>query len=413
VADVNFRTVRVKVNGTTGNQDITISGFGTPKAAMFFYDNTVTNGAIRNSTRNSTGYTDGTNQGCVAVTSSNGVATTDSSRRIDDNAVILEMSAGAIQGEANFVAWITDGVRINISDAAFSARFVTVVLINGSDVTGSHVEVSAQLTSMTNNINTVGFEPDLVFINTVGAPTANNIDNNLILSSGIGVNDGTDKNFSVMSFDQNGQSVQSNTGQYTSDTYAVGQFFNNVLSWGGIIESYDSSGFNINTNASPGNDRVLFLALQFSSSPLMDASIEDSPTSTGSKSFGSTSSEPDFSMFITGHNSSLDTGQSGLGAGIFTADSSDQYSTMYSSEDAAVTSVVSSLSESGGLTTLFNGAKDNISTFTGFTATGADFNFTTVDATPRKWISLFIGEAASGGISIPVIMNQLRNQGIA
>lgn len=400
MSNVNFRTVRVALNTSTGTQDITIPGFGTPKAAIFIYDIPTSNDTITITSRNSKGYTDGTNQCVAGVVSIGNQGTSNTARMTRNDRVISQVTSVGESASASFDSWITDGVRINISDAPSVASFVTVTLINGTDVTDAHAEFSASLTSTSNNITTLGFEPDIVFIDSIGSSASSAVVGaHAIISSGIAINDGTDKNFSVMNFDEDNQAT-SDTGQLTSSTYCTGQFFNGTMQWGGAIENYDADGFNINTNASPGNDRVIFLALKFSNSPMISASIEDSPTATGSHSFGSAPSIPSYLYMITANNTILETAENGLGISNFVGDSTNQYTQGWSSRDANTTTLVNSISKSGGLTQLFNGSKQFDSTFTSFTATGADFNFTTTDSTARKWISLFIGEGAASGITV-------------
>lgn len=397
MANENLKPIRVLLNNTTGTQDITIPGFGTPKAAIFYYNIDVADNTVKGTIRKSVGYTDGTRQAVSAIASDDGQSTTATKRMQRDDAVICEITgAGTLTAQVNFDQWIVDGVRVNITTASALQRLCTIVLINGDDVAGAHVESTGQLSTGINNINTVGFEPSLVFIDSVGLPDVNTFNDHSVLSSGIALNDGTDKNMSVMGFNQNA-ALTSNTGQYTSVTHVVGQYFNASIAWSGVINNYDSQGFDINITGATGGDRVVFLALKFTNNPLIELTQEDSPTSTGTKSFGSTASTPSFSMLMTGNNSLTATGQSNLGGGIFVADSSNQYGMSISSESGVTTTVEDEINKSGGLVQLLNGAKQFDSTFTGFTATGADFNFTTVDGTARKWISLFIGDAATSG----------------
>jgi len=400
MADVNFKVVRVALNTSTGTQDITISGFGTPKAAIFYSDGVLTDDTITNSTRNSVGYTDGTNEAVVANFSLNGFSASDTSRLHRTDSVILVISQTAETGRANFDSFITDGVRIDITDAPPTANFVTVILINGDDVSDVKVETK-QLTTTSTVITTVGFESSLVFLNSVGINAIDgSVGGQALMSNGIAVNDGSDSNFGILQFDQDAQGT-SNTGQFTSNTDSVGQFFNNSLTWGGDVNTYTSTGFTISTSASPGDDFVSYLALKFTNSPLVDVSIVDSPTATGDKSFGSTASQPDFNLMITGNSTALDTNTSGVGFSTFVADATNQFGNSYSMEDAAATMVVDSISASGNLVQLFNGVKEFEASFTNFTSSGADFNFSTVDGTARKWISLFIGSgAASTGVTV-------------
>lgn len=397
MADVNFAVTEVSAMGSTGNQDITISGFGTPKAAMFYFNVDTVNDTIGGTFRRSVGFTDGTNEAVCSFSSRNNSSTTSlTARSSSASAIILEVNDvdATTLSEASFVSFITDGVRINVSNASGSARLLKVVLINGSDVVSAKVD-NKLVGNPTTVVSDLGFEASLVFVSGIGggAPPFSSMAG--ILTEGFAVNDGVDSNFGLLQFDQNGQ-VSSVTGKYISETYCCGQYHADTITWLGNIDNYTSSGFTINSTASPASDHIFFLALEFSGSPLIDASIIDSPTTTGNKSFGSTASTPSFMYALTSDNTLVDTGQGNLATSVFLADDTNQFGLSISSSDGVTTTNTDRISKSGGLVQITGGVKQFDSTFTNFTATGADFNFTTVSGTTRKWISLFIGDGATG-----------------
>lgn len=394
MADVKFETIRVALNGSVGTQNITISGFGTPIAAIFTAETLNTDNTITAGSEISVGYTDGTSSACVVVDSVDGVSTTNTNRAQRTDRVLSNVGLSV---SSSFSSWVTDGVQITNNSA--STRFVTVTLIGGADVINAKVEFK-QLTSTSNNITTTGFEPDLVFLNSIGLNTlAGSTVSTDLLSNGIAINDGVDSNYGYLQYQENAVTT-TNTGQWVSSTHSVGQYFNGSLNWGGAVGSYVTSGFTITTSASTGNDYICYLALKFQNSPLIDVSIEDSPTVTGTKHFGSTGSAPSFHMMLTSNAPSLVAASSGLGHTFYTADTTNQYTNGISGQDNVSTSVTDSISTSGRLQQLFNGAKQFDSTFTSFDSTGANYNFTSVDGTSRKWISMFIGDGVGGGISI-------------
>jgi len=397
MADVKFETVRVALNTGTGTQDITISGFGTPVAAMFYFEWATADDTITARTRSSVGYTDGTNQCVTAITSIDNVTTSNTARIQNSTNVIQEITTGSTQGAAKFDSWVTDGVRIDITNAPSGAFFVTVVLIGGADVVSAKAALSATMTSAT-TVHTVGFEADLIFTNCIGSANnnASSPEGALIFSSAISVNDGSDSNYMVGMHAEDNAST-SDTYNYTSTVYCIGQVNNSGGAvWLGGINTYTSTGFTVSATTTP-SDKFCYLALEFANNPTITVAMEDSPTVTGTKSFGATSTTPEFGMVISGGNSSLATFQSNTMVGMFVADASNQYGWSFVDEDAKAVTVCKSIIKDGGLVQLITASTKFDSTFTGFTSTGMDLSFTEVNATARKWITLFIGDGAVAG----------------
>lgn len=397
----NFKTVRVLLNNSVGTQDISIAGFGTPKAAMFFYGIGESNDTIRASLRVSEGYTDGTNQAASSSFSLDGQATSATGRINSSNSVIIGagVSASSPSVKASFSQWITDGVQINITAAASAPRYLTVVLINGSDVLNAAV-VTTQLTSTSNVISSLSFEPSYVYLNSIGLNSVNGATSNSIslFSSGIAINDGSDSNCGQLCYDSDNAST-TNAGQYTSNTYSVGQFFSGSLSWGGSVGSYTANGFTITTTASPGNDYISFLAIELGSGAQIKIVSHDSPTSTGNHSFTGAGFTPTYAMLMGGNATAYNSPSNSFTISTFNSDDTNQSTSAFSSLDSQASSVAKSISKSGGIVQLNGNSKQFESTFTGFTSDGMDHNFTTVDGSARKWAAFYIG-AQSSGVSI-------------
>ena len=388
----SLRTVRVLTLGSTGTQDITIAGFGACIGAIFDMNVGDVDNTVQTTDRRSIGYCDGTQQAVSLVGAVNGVSTSNTARLESSTSVIGELDgSGTVIGAAAFDSFITDGVRINVTSASATPRFCIVTLIGG-DATDVKVNFSPAIGSGNTVVNTVGFEADLVMTSCVGAPSnAGSLDHSII-SRGIAVNDGVDSSFMRATFDRDGVGT-TRTGVYVSDTYATGQYFGDVLNWGGSIGSYTSSGFTV-THGSASNDVFAYIAIKFANT-FVKASIEETPAFTGSKSFGSTPSTPNFLQILGSDAGALNTSTQGLGASDFYGDATNQYSVSSYSADAVVVTDNGKINKTGGLIQLTSAGTTQLdSTFTGFTATGADFNFTTTTAT--KSIVLFVGAVSSG-----------------
>lgn len=172
---VTVATTRVACNTSTGNQDITTTDLGglTPKAAYFAATSATSDGTAANHWVLSTGAATGTgNRWAVASSSEHGIGATDSHRRMtnDECVMLLDPADGTIDGEADFVSFIEDGVRINWGDAPAAAYLLTVVLFAGTDLSAlADSQTTVATTDNTLDITDVGFEPDQVIFGSHGA----------------------------------------------------------------------------------------------------------------------------------------------------------------------------------------------------------------------------------------------------
>lgn len=156
-ADVQIRGVRKNLTGSTGTMDFTVPGFGTPKAALFFVTLAATNDAVQSYTIYGVGGTDGTRQWSHCFFSLYDVATTDT-KRVTSDADVLSYITGAYDVRAQFSSWITDGIRINVSQNSGSrTSLVTCILFGGSDLT-AYATTVAQAALDADTIVTPGFE---------------------------------------------------------------------------------------------------------------------------------------------------------------------------------------------------------------------------------------------------------------
>src|SRR4030065_1189114 len=134
---VSVVTTRVACNTSTGTQDITISGCGTPKAARFTLVRAATDGTAANHAVISYGFTDGTRQFAISFEDENALATTETYQAKSSALVVRIGNGGAdgtLEGSAEFSAWITDGVRIDWTDAPDAAYLLIVDLFGGTDL---------------------------------------------------------------------------------------------------------------------------------------------------------------------------------------------------------------------------------------------------------------------------------------
>ena len=392
----DITTTRVLLNNTTGTQDITVSGFGTPSAAIVILQQVTANDTITTDAKISIGATDGATDVVNYIQSRDLSSTSSTNRRTATGILgVIYNNSSTVVHQCAFDSWLTDGIRINNTTAA-SDIFATVILFK-------NVQADAFLEQMltTSESVTVGFEADLVFMLSTGN-NALTYGVNAISSFGIAHNDGTDANYGQFYFDRDSQST-TQTGSYISNTYSFGQYFNDTLTWGGSVGSYTSTGFTLTASASTGNDYAAGLAIKFNNATNISTAIVDSPAATGAVNYDSAGFTPDFGLYLTTKNTAVDTVQTVArqSIGVWSIDSNSYQSNAYFSDDAAsTTDAVSLVSDSKLKDLTSSSAAANDGTFVGFDTNGFDFNFTTVSSPQRKWIELAIGAAAGGAINV-------------
>ena len=131
---VDIATVRAAATTSVETQDFTISGFGTPKAAMFIVTKGVTDNTAAAGAMMAVGFTDGTRDKCGTVHAKDANATSVTEATFSTAHCIFLIDDTGTLATATFDSWITDGVRIDWADAPPSAYLVTVVCFWGSGI---------------------------------------------------------------------------------------------------------------------------------------------------------------------------------------------------------------------------------------------------------------------------------------
>lgn len=133
-ADIKVEVIQVALSGSTGTQDITISGFGTPKAAMFMATLNYSLNTLQDYVFWSHGVTDGTNQWAAGGFNAHNTGATSDTKTFTTTRCIETVNGTGTDVEATFSTWITDGVRINVNKNSSSrTTILTVVLFGGAD----------------------------------------------------------------------------------------------------------------------------------------------------------------------------------------------------------------------------------------------------------------------------------------
>jgi hypothetical protein len=293
------RVTQVACNTSTGNQDITINGIGTPKAAMFYLTPAIAQNTAVDHARLSVGATDGTNSRVIHGRTRTGVTTSDTRRR-GRTAAVCQMYAGTattIEAEASFSQWITDGVRINWSTAPPAGWLLTVVLFGGSDVSAYVGDFATSGTNGgTNDVTAPGFKPSMVFSFGNGTGLNNSDQTHHPLNLGVAVRGAAD------SITQRGASwatLHSSTSHPVTAAIDNRYFQVNLNPAGGYSRSAEltlwlSNGFRctMRQGDTAAALTLAYLALDFGSGVQCWTDTLGMPTATGSQSITGPGFEP-------------------------------------------------------------------------------------------------------------------------
>lgn len=393
------------LNTVTGNQTVSVSGFGTPVAAIFIASANQTSGNSAGAVM-SFGATDGTNQWVTAAKSAHGVTPTSAAcgRRAATDECIMIMngsnSNNNVVVEANLVSFGSDEFTINIgaTGGAGTDYLVTAILFGGTAGSGWSAKAGTTTLATQNNVKTI----------TPGFQT-----NALIVDHALGLAF-TDVGTAVSGFDQgwasyDGTTIRQCAAQYRSDganpTTVQGLVRNDAV-WAitgasrrAVLQNITSTAFDLlSQGADLSGLTVGYLALNFGGSHEAWAGVVDSPTSTGSANLpasGGPSFTPSFAMMRPNMLSAVNTDETagqagGFGLAAMTADA--QYCTAWADEDNQTTTDTQSVAGAAAINLDdHTGADQFDATLTGFATGAATLNFTAANGTARKWPALLIG----------------------
>lgn len=422
---VTVAVTRVALNTGTGTQDITTTDLGglTPKAVKIIVTRCVTDGTAADGAGFYWGLSDGTNEAAGGYESEHGQASMDNQLDQDTTAnrllTIYDGTADSVvEATIDFDSFITNGVRINITDAPAAAYLATVTLYAGSDLS-AHVgkQDLGNTADALIAITSVGFEADVLEVFMNHSYTGAGGDSNM--SMGLVHNDrasGVTQRCIVHG--QRGSFSSSQVRTMYRDGECIAKLQNVAsLDWIGTAQSFDSSGFDIQlgNGRAPGNADIAWLALRLGSSPAVSAKVYtfSTPTGTGSAADNGLGSEPQFVMYLATRSAVADTVETdadGGTVGMVLADADEAYTQSISDEDAALDSNTQSLSDDKLNLPTHTGASGQEASLTSMGSGGVTWNWTAVDATARLWPALAIGiNPAAGGSILPLVAVDMAN----
>lgn len=398
---VAIKVARAAANTSTGTQDFTTTDLGglTPKAALFIATRAVTNNTAAAGGALCIGAaTSATQRWALWSMSLDNVANTDESRTgMLDKCIAIPLATGLIDGEADLDSFITNGVRINWTNAPATGILIEVVLFAGDEV-NAHADTYVPGTSVDGvvDVTAPNFPPDVLFLASQGGALGDTVGPPHILSFGFAVNDGSNTQRSILQTEAQAAAAGAPKAR-VSTLYGAAELTGGAgtLNWASEIGSFDSVGFSSTLRlASAGTDKVAYLAVEIGSYQAW-VGTHDTPTGTGNQASTAPTFQPEFLMFGMTQAASVDAAITGADAGPFgitAITSTAQFSSAIALEDGAATINTQSLvRDIAADLDNDDGTAGIEATYSSFDTNGWTLNFTSVLAAARKWIALAIG----------------------
>lgn len=385
-------TARAALNTSIGTQQITTANFasGTPKAAISITTYAVSNAVEANHAQLCIGFSDGTMDRCVQVYSVDAENTTSTHRGLTSDFIRLNnLGLNTPDIEAAFSSWVSDGIEIDISNEPDAAYLTQLAFFGGSTVEAKVGSVTAIAPNAEQNIDTVGFEPDVVFF--INADR--NLDNETADnhgSFGVAHNGAVVTQRSIQWEDDDGDSATNLRGLYQTN-YVAGRVGDHQIEVG----NFDASGFSIWTRTTGARD-VAYLALKIPDKTLSVTDVLTSPI-TGDQALD-LDINPDFVLAGISANAStdvIDTTGGGMPVGLWMADGTDEFCSTMRIEDGADPSDTGSLSADSIIVKSDDGTAAFVGSLTSFDNDGLTIAWTAVDPTPRYWWLFTLGDDVS------------------
>lgn len=269
MADIQTAVVRYTLPQVTGNFTVSIpSATWTPKAVMAFVSQTGGNIATT-----SVGMCDGTNQRALHVMAHDAQTTTNTSRTASvtdfikfynaTDTMLLQVDAVGTGLGPGSGQWV-----FNVpAEATSFDREAVFVFFGGNDLQAAVESFEPNATQNGTATETVGFDPDLVFFATVGFGgeiTASEAasPNNIFSLGAVYNNGGTPVQAMATYSNSNNLTTGSRITQSIFNNRAIGQVFEDAITWTGEITSFPANGFTMTTrDGGSGADWVYYLAL--------------------------------------------------------------------------------------------------------------------------------------------------------
>ena len=405
---VEFAVIAGVTNTSTGFQDFTEAGFGTPRAAIFVMFHTTDNtGSATDGVSMSYGFTDGTNQRCLTGVSEHAAANSNTNIKTDtDEVVRVFTDANVLDGEANFDSWITDGVRINWASAT-DAEYRMIVILIGGEVGSYHVNNFTGPGAVPNTVNVTdpGFEPTFILPFHANQTSADVDTTDRALIAGAISNDGTtivQHSYGSLSEDGRPQARMDAIFETAFGTIDPSTVYSSSDSL--EFKDFDTSGFTAESARGTPDEIIHYLCGNLTAASRCFVQTLDTPTSTGQQSYTGFGFKPDFCLVFYSWMDTVDvrtTDETAATFGVAAWTATNQLCGCVTEEDANTNMNTQTLFDVAALNAPDDtGAGGYQADFVSFDTDGFTLDFPTqVDTSARKFMVLAFGPG--GTIFIP------------
>lgn len=297
MADVTIGVQRTTLpTSSTTTHDVTVSGLGTPTAAIFiFYRDTGTAGnANQQDCVMGYGFSDGSNHFSAYADWLDG--TSDHNGERAQSTSYVAMLDEEATNNAAFGSWITDGVRLNVTNGSgLTGCHVDLILFAGDDVDAAvgNFQVPGS-TGSTRTISSLSFQPKLIFATTAGIANATN-QTHSVISWGVAYDTGSGIEQSVIS--RGAHHSHDYLGCVRRNDGFAAQAFTQGTPWRQEVTSFTSDGFVVTErDQNAGSDDVGYLCLALGDAGIKLNDAYGTPTATGTDTVGTTTFTPQFFM---------------------------------------------------------------------------------------------------------------------
>lgn len=381
---------------TSGTVDLTISGFGDVDAALIVAGNANTTNNPADDLFLSFGLWDGVN----------GSAVSDSVYSQDAVGLGVRKKRRSIgefaDDRGNFsytCAAITDGIRLTAAGSPGVARYVFAIFLGGL-TNVKIVNTSLAADTSPNDITSVGFEPNLIFVLDNGKQNSDSTSDHSSMSFGFWHKDGagTQREHAIRCGGVHNQ-FTSVTANRISASYCA-------LSSGSVNPGYflnisdpDSSGFTVTNSAYANYAYPYFLAIELANPDDFWAGLIDAATSTGDDSTTGAGFTPDVVGLLSGMATAVDTNTNGNALMFGAADSSRQRCISGFDQHNVSTMNCGVQSDSSNILRLFDhsGTDDAIASLSSLDSDGFTINYSDAAASAKKILAFAIGDSTAGG----------------
>jgi len=340
--------INTTLPGSNGDFDLTDPLVtSTPKMVLVTLTDGTTLGLEDSDVKMSWGASDGNIQQCFSVQADDGGASANV-ERVQKSAVgqrkpTLDGSSDLV----TFVTFLSNGVRLNLADAAGFSKRITVTLFGGDQLTSSEVLV-ADLTAasgvpQTFNWIDTSLDANVMLFLTAGTTAGDGVTSFGIGCLGVGIKVGgsiTQRNLNFR-VDQDGAASGNPGMTYRNDRVSGSmQASSDSVQWGANLTDIGVGDFELTPSISTPNDEIICIGLQFRDMNIGLESIT-MPTSVGIFDVTSFGFRPMFALGVFSMLPSFNSSDFSANAGIVSTsivnDSGQMFSHAWRNEDAAPT----------------------------------------------------------------------------